>query len=47
MKLKILWDFELETDHIILFRRPDLVIGNKKRKKKNKQRELTEKGDVA
>ena len=26
---KILWDFEIQTDHIIFARRPDLVIVNK------------------
>ena len=28
---KILWDFEIQTDHLIPARRPDLVIINKKR----------------
>ena len=28
---KVLWDFEIETDHLILARRPDLVIINTKR----------------
>ena len=27
----ILWDFKIQTDHLILARRPDLVIINKKR----------------
>ena len=27
---KLLWDFEKQTDHLILARRPDLVIVNKK-----------------
>ena len=31
---KILWDFEIQTDHLIPARRPDLVQINKKRKKK-------------
>ena len=31
---KILWDFEIQTDHLILARRPDLVIVNKKKRKK-------------
>ena len=26
---KILWDFEIETDHLIPFRRPGLAIVNK------------------
>ena len=30
---KILWDFEIQTDHQILARRSDLVIVNKKKKK--------------
>ena len=29
---KILWDFEIQTDHLIPARRPDLVLINKKRK---------------
>ena len=29
---KILWDFEIKTDHLIPARRPDLVLINKKRK---------------
>ena len=28
---KILWDFELQTDHLIKTRRPELVTVNKKR----------------
>ena len=31
---KILWDFEIQTDHLIPARRPDLVIVNKKKKDK-------------
>ncbi len=27
---KLLWDFEIQTDHIISARRPDLIIINKK-----------------
>ena len=30
---KILWNFEIQTDHLILARRPDQV--NKKKKKEN------------
>ena len=30
----ILWYFEIQTDHLILARRPDPVIINKKKKKK-------------
>ena len=29
--LKIFWEFEIQTDHLISARRPDLVIVNKKR----------------
>ena len=29
---KILWDFEILTDHLILARRPDLVLINKKKR---------------
>ena len=36
---KILQDFEIQTDHLILIRKPDLVISNKKRKKKNQKKE--------
>ena len=28
----LLWDFETQTDHLILARRPDLVIVNKKKR---------------
>ena len=31
---KILWNIEIQTDHFISARRPDLVIVNKKRKRK-------------
>ena len=34
---KILWDFKIETDHLILARRPDLVIVKKKKKRKKKE----------
>ena len=27
---KLRWDFEIQTDHLILARRPDLIIINKK-----------------
>ena len=29
---KLLWDFDIQTDHLILAKRPDLIIINKKRK---------------
>ena len=31
---KLLWDFHIQTDHLISARRPDLIIINKKKKKK-------------
>ena len=34
---KFLWDFNIQTDHLILARRPDLIIINKKKKKKKNQ----------
>ena len=33
---KLLWDFEIQTDHLISARRPDLIIIDKKKKKKTK-----------
>ena len=36
--LKIIWDFEIETDHLISTWRPDVEIVNiKKRKEKEKE----------
>ena len=32
MTHKLLWDFEIQTDHLISARRPDLIIINKKEK---------------
>ena len=29
---KLLWDFNIQTDHLILTRRPDLIIINKKKR---------------
>ena len=29
---KLLWDFEIHTDHLISVRRPDLIIINKKKR---------------
>ena len=29
---KILWDFEIQTDNLILAKQPDLVLVNKKKK---------------
>ena len=34
---KLLWDFDIHTDHLISARRPDLIIINKKKKKKKKR----------
>ena len=34
---KLLWDFEIQMDHLILARRPDIVIVNKKKKEKKKR----------
>ena len=34
---KLLWDFEIHTDHLISARRPDLIIINKKKKKKKRE----------
>ena len=34
---KLLWDFDIQTDHQILARRPDLIIIHKKKKKENLQ----------
>ena len=31
---KLLWDFDIQIDHLILARRPDLIKINKKKKKK-------------
>ena len=30
---KLLWDFDIQTDHLIPARRPDLIIANKKKKR--------------
>ena len=31
---KLLWDFNIQTDHLIPARRPDLIINKKKKKRK-------------
>ena len=36
---KLLWDFDIHTDHLISLRRPDLMIIQKKKKKKRKKKE--------
>ena len=43
---KILWDFEIQTDHLISARGPDLVIV-KKTKKKNNTSRIVEFADLA
>ena len=35
---KLLWDFDIHTDHLISARRPDLIIIKKKKKKKKKRK---------
>ena len=35
---KLLWDFNIQRDHLIPARKPDLKIINKKKKKKKKER---------
>ena len=35
---KLLWDFDIETDHLISARRPDLIIIDKKKKKERKKK---------
>ena len=35
---KLLWYFEIQTDHLISARRPDLLMINKKKKKKKKEK---------
>ena len=34
---KLLWDFDIHTDHLISARRPDVIIINKKKKKKRER----------
>ena len=34
---KLLWDLNIQTDHLIPARRPDLIIINKKKKNKTKK----------
>ena len=36
---KLLWDFNIQSDHLISARRPDFMIINKKKKKKKKKKE--------
>ena len=39
---KLLWDFEIQTDHQIPVRRPNLILINNKKKKKKKKKEEKE-----
>ena len=39
---KIIWDFEIKTDHPIPARRPDLVLINKKKKKEKRTCQLVD-----
>ena len=34
----LLWDFDIQTDHLISSRKPDLIIINKKKKKKKEKK---------
>ena len=43
---KLLWDFDIQTDHLISARRPDLIIINKK-KKKEKEKKICKIVDIA
>ena len=43
----MLWDVEIETDHLISTREQDLVIINKKKKKKKKRKDNMSKTDFA
>ena len=36
---KLLWDFQIQSDHLILGRQPDLEVVKKKKKKKRKPAE--------
>ena len=35
---KLLWDFDIHTDHLISARRPDLIIISQKKKKRKEKR---------
>ena len=34
---KLLWDFDIQTDHLISVKRPDLILINQKKKEENLQ----------
>ena len=40
---KLLWDFEIQTDHLISARRSDLVIVKKKKKKRKRKKKRKKK----
>ena len=40
---KFLWDFDIQTNHLISARRPDLIVTNKKKKKKKKEKKKEKK----
>ena len=44
---KLLWDFDIQTDHLISTRRPDIIIINKKKKKKKKRKKICKIVDFA
>ena len=35
---KLVWDFDIHTDHLISAKRPDLIINQQKKKKKKKKK---------
>ena len=39
-KHKLLWDFDIQTDYLILTKRPDLIIINNNKKKKKKKKKI-------
>ena len=39
---KLLWDFDIQTDHLISARRPNLIIINKKERKEKKPRKIVD-----
>ena len=43
---KLLWDFDVQTNHLISARRPNLIIINKKKKKKKKKKEKEKKENL-
>ena len=40
---KLLWDFDIQPDHLISARRPDLILITKKKKKKKRKEKKKEK----